>query len=98
MGVGAAARAYFGKDPLSICRWSEAATLAGMIKAPNNYSPVRQAGSAPAAAPRLGARADVGVGLDRRRASRGGDRRAPLEAAPQDVVVRRGAVLHRPGT
>ncbi|MEZ4588927.1 MAG: transglycosylase domain-containing protein [Gemmatimonadales bacterium] len=39
-GVGAAARYYFGKrlDDLSL---GEAATLAGMIQAPNRYSPIR---------------------------------------------------------
>ncbi len=39
VGVGAAARAYFGKDPDQLSL-AEAATLAGMIAAPANYSPV----------------------------------------------------------
>ncbi len=40
MGVGAAAWAYFGKEPerLDLC---EAAVLAGMIRSPGTYSPLR---------------------------------------------------------
>jgi penicillin-binding protein 1B len=38
-GVGAAARAYFGKDIHQVTP-AEAALLAGMIRAPNSYSPV----------------------------------------------------------
>jgi penicillin-binding protein 1B len=37
-GVGAAARAYFGKDPARLTA-GEAALLAGMLCAPNTYSP-----------------------------------------------------------
>ncbi|HEV8580181.1 MAG TPA: PBP1A family penicillin-binding protein [Thermoanaerobaculia bacterium] len=39
IGLGAAARAYFGKD-VSELSLAEAATLAGMIQAPGDYSPV----------------------------------------------------------
>lgn len=39
-GVGAAARFYFGRD-VSDLGLSEAALLAGMIQAPNHFSPVR---------------------------------------------------------
>jgi penicillin-binding protein 1B len=39
MGVGAASRAYFGKDPSQL-DLAEAATLAGMIRAPAVYSPL----------------------------------------------------------
>jgi penicillin-binding protein 1B len=39
MGMGAASRAYFGKDPSQI-DLAEAAMLAGMIRAPAVYSPV----------------------------------------------------------
>ena len=39
MGMGAASRAYFGKDPAQL-DLAEAATLAGMIRAPAAYSPV----------------------------------------------------------
>jgi penicillin-binding protein 1B len=39
IGLGAAARAYFGKDPASLSL-AEAATLAGMIRSPRDYSPV----------------------------------------------------------
>jgi penicillin-binding protein 1B len=38
MGMGAASRAYFGKDPGQV-DLAEAATLAGMIRAPAAYSP-----------------------------------------------------------
>jgi len=38
MGMGAASRAYFGKDPSQL-DLAEAATLAGMIRAPAVYSP-----------------------------------------------------------
>lgn len=38
-GVGAAARAYFGKEVHQVTL-AEAALLAGMIRAPNSYSPV----------------------------------------------------------
>src|SRR5258707_7239404 len=37
-GVGAASRAYFGKEVHQLTL-SEAALLAGMIRGPNNYSP-----------------------------------------------------------
>jgi len=39
MGMGAASRAYFGKDPGQL-DLAEAATLAGMIRAPASYSPL----------------------------------------------------------
>lgn len=39
-GVGAAARYYFGKDAADLTL-SESALLAGMIRAPNRYTPVR---------------------------------------------------------
>jgi penicillin-binding protein 1B len=39
MGMGAASRAYFGKDPGQLSL-AEAATLAGMIRAPAAYSPL----------------------------------------------------------
>jgi penicillin-binding protein 1B len=42
MGMGAASRAYFGKDPSQL-DLAEAATLAGMIRAPAVYSPATHA-------------------------------------------------------
>lgn len=39
MGVGAAARAYFGKDPADLTL-AESAVIAGMIRAPADYSPL----------------------------------------------------------
>ncbi len=44
-GVGAAARAYFGKEPSQLTL-GESALLAGMIRAPNNYSPTADPGRA----------------------------------------------------
>ncbi|HEV8150461.1 MAG TPA: PBP1A family penicillin-binding protein [Gemmatimonadales bacterium] len=44
-GVGAAARYYFGKDVHDITL-ADAALLAGMISAPNRYSPIRNPGAA----------------------------------------------------
>jgi penicillin-binding protein 1B len=41
-GVGAAARSYFGKE-IEKLTLGEAALLAGMIRAPNSYSPVQDA-------------------------------------------------------
>ncbi|MEO6259905.1 MAG: PBP1A family penicillin-binding protein [Thermoanaerobaculia bacterium] len=45
LGVGEAARFYFGK-PVAELNASEAALLAGMIRSPNNYSPFTHAESA----------------------------------------------------
>ena len=39
LGMGAASRAYFGKDPNQL-DLAEAATLAGIIRSPANYSPL----------------------------------------------------------
>lgn len=39
MGVGAASRAFFGKDPAQL-DLAEAALLAGVIRSPANYSPI----------------------------------------------------------
>jgi penicillin-binding protein 1B len=39
IGLGAASRAYFGKEPAAL-HLEEAATLAGMIRAPADYSPL----------------------------------------------------------
>jgi penicillin-binding protein 1B len=44
-GVGAGARYYFGKDPSELTL-GESALLAGMIQAPNRYTPVRNPGIA----------------------------------------------------
>jgi penicillin-binding protein 1B len=41
MGVGAASRAFFGKDPAQL-DLPEAALLAGVIRSPANYSPISQ--------------------------------------------------------
>ena len=43
IGLGAASRAYFGKDAAELSL-AEAATLAAMIRAPGDYSPVKDPG------------------------------------------------------
>ena len=63
-GVGEAARSYFGKE-VSDLDLAESATLAGMIRAPNAYSPVPQSRTGEAAA-RPRARADAGGRSHRR--------------------------------
>ncbi|HEV8631299.1 MAG TPA: transglycosylase domain-containing protein [Thermoanaerobaculia bacterium] len=85
-GIGAAARAYFGKEPAELTL-AEAATLAGMIQSPADYSPL----TAPAAAQ---ARRDrVLRRMARRhfvpRAEAAAARREPLVVRPLPVAGRR---------
>lgn len=71
-GVAAAARRYFGGTPRDLSLF-EAAILAGLLKAPSRYSPVRDANAAKARGIRvLGAMVDAGVlsGKDARAAQR----------------------------
>lgn len=86
IGVGAASRAYFGKDPEQL-DLPESATLAGMIQSPANYDPVRKPD-------RARVRRDwvldrmVGLGsLDKDRAERA--KAAPVSTAPERLVRRR---------
>lgn len=86
VGMGAAARAYFGKDASQLTL-AEAATLAGMIRAPAAYSP---AGHADRARERrnwvLHRLADLGR-VDKRRIDEA--LASPLVVAPEAVVRRR---------
>ena len=86
IGVGAASRAYFGKDPAQL-DLAEAATLAGMIQAPATYDPV----AAPERAERrrdwvLDRMVELGD-LDPARADR--VKAQPVRTAPEPVVRRR---------
>jgi penicillin-binding protein 1B len=86
MGVGAAAHGYFGK-PIDQITLGEAATIAGVIPAPNRLTPVRH----PEAA--LEARNKVlGLMLDQKLISEEAHRRAvglPLVTAPKGLEVDR---------
>jgi len=86
IGVGAASRAYFSKEPREL-DLAEAATLAALIRAPAHYSPVEHAD-------KVKERRDwvldrmVGLGwLDPERAERMKER--PVTADPHAVVRRR---------
>ncbi|HEX5759750.1 MAG TPA: PBP1A family penicillin-binding protein [Thermoanaerobaculia bacterium] len=86
IGLGAAARAYFGKDAAAL-RLEEAAILAGMIRAPANYSPLAH----PEAARRrrdwvLGRMAELGW-IEEDRAARLAA--LPLAARPRPASPRR---------
>ena len=92
-GIGAAARAYFGKDPAELTL-AEAATLAGMIQSPASYSPLTAARRR-TTAPRLGAGPD-GVAPDgdargrRRREGRAACSSPATGGRPPRALVRRG--------
>jgi len=86
MGVGAAARAYFGKDVEQLTL-PESAVLAGMISAPAVYSPIEHPD-------RCRERRDWVIGrmqklglVDAARAAR--ETAAPLAVAPEPIVKRR---------
>lgn len=86
MGVGAASRAYFGKDPHQL-DLGESALLAGMIRSPANYSPVARRD---AARRRRDQVLDLMVArgvVDAERAERA--QAGPVSAAPEPVVRRR---------
>ena len=70
LGVGAAAQSYWGKDARHL-GLAESALLAGMIRAPNRYSPAEHPERARAAA-RCRAAPDARARNDRRRDARGG--------------------------
>jgi penicillin-binding protein 1B len=86
IGFGAAARAYFGKDAAALTL-EEAATLAGMIQAPNDYSPVENPAEALArrnwVLQRMGELGWVSPERVRQAVA------APLATSPQRVVPRR---------
>lgn len=86
IGLGAAARAYFGKEPAEL-DLGEAATLAGMIPEPANLEPVKHAEAARAARDRVLARM---VELEWLAAAEAEPWLArPVAAHPQPVVRRR---------
>ncbi|MEW6337459.1 MAG: transglycosylase domain-containing protein [Acidobacteriota bacterium] len=86
VGVGAAARAFFGKDAADLTL-GEAATLAGMIASPGRTSPVDHPGRARQRRDWVLARmAALGwVGEEEARAASA----APLHAAPEPINPRR---------
>ncbi len=86
IGVGAASRAFFGKDPAQL-DLPEAALLAGMIRSPASYSPIRH----PDAAKRrrnmvLDRMVETGA-LDAAHAEQA--KAQPVRVAPEPVVHRR---------
>ncbi len=86
IGLGAASRAYFGKDARAL-RLEEAATLAGMIRAPATYSPLAH----PEAAVErrnwvLGRMVELGW-IERERAA--GLAALPLAVSPEPAAPRR---------
>jgi len=86
IGVGAASRAYFGKDPDQL-DLPESATLAGMIQSPANYDPVRKPDRAKVRRDWVLDRM-VGLGsIDEGRAERA--KAEPVRTAPERLVRRR---------
>ena len=86
-GVGAASRSFFGKD-IERLTLGEAATLAGIIRAPNTYSPVHQ----PARA-----RDRRNVVLRQMRDLRMLDDKRLAQASQERLVVQRGPVINALG-
>jgi penicillin-binding protein 1B len=86
IGLGAAARGYFGKDPAELSL-AEAATLAGMIRSPGEYSPLAHPERAMEERNHvLGRMADLGwITKDRARAAQA----EPLTTAPESFESRR---------
>ncbi|HET9212814.1 MAG TPA: PBP1A family penicillin-binding protein [Thermoanaerobaculia bacterium] len=86
LGVGAASRAYFGKDPGQL-DLAEAATIAGMIPSPANYSPATHPDRAKERRDWvLGRLAKLGL-VPQERVDRA--LREPVVVAPEPVVRRR---------
>ncbi|MGD2114301.1 MAG: PBP1A family penicillin-binding protein [Acidobacteriota bacterium] len=86
IGVGAASRAYFGKDPNQL-DLPESALLAGMIQAPAHYDPTRNPERARDRRNWVLERMVALGSLDRARADRA--RGEPVRTAPEPVVRRR---------
>jgi len=86
MGMGAASRAYFGKDPGQL-DLAEAATLAGMIRAPAAYSPLAHPEKAKERRDWVLERMRKLRLADGERIDRALDR--PVSTAPEPVVRRR---------
>jgi penicillin-binding protein 1B len=86
LGIGAASRAYFGKDAGQL-DLSEAATLAGVIRSPANYSPLTHPDRARTRRDWvLGRMADLKLITPERLATA---LQAPMTVAPEPVVRRR---------
>jgi len=86
IGVGAASRAYFGKDPNQL-DLPEAALVAGMIQSPANYDPVRKPDRAKVRRDWVLDRMVELGSLDASRAERA--KAEPVRTAPEPVVRRR---------
>jgi penicillin-binding protein 1B len=86
-GVGAAARSFFGKDVERITV-GEAATLAGIIRAPNTYSPVQHPERA---------RERRNVVLRQMRDLQMLDDKQLAQASQERLVVQRGTVINALG-
>ena len=86
-GVGAAARSFFGKD-IERLTLGEAATLAGIIRAPNTYSPVHHPERA---------RERRNVVLRQMRDLRMLDDKRLAQASQERLVVQRGPVINALG-
>ncbi len=85
-GVGAASRSFFGKD-IERLTLGEAATLAGIIRAPNTYSPVQHPERA---------RERRNVVLRQMRDRQMLDDKRLAQASQERLVVQRGPVDQRP--
>jgi penicillin-binding protein 1B len=86
-GVGAASRSFFGKD-IERLTLGEAATLAGIIRAPNTYSPVQHPERA---------RERRNVVLRQMRDLRMLDDKRLAQASQERLVVQRGTVINALG-
>ena len=86
-GVGAASRSFFGKD-IERLTLGEAATLAGIIRAPNTYSPVQHPERA---------RERRNVVLRQMRDLRMLDDKGLAQASQERLVVQRGTVINALG-
>ena len=86
-GVGAASRSFFGKD-IERLTLGEAATLAGIIRAPNTYSPVQHPDRA---------RERRNVVLRQMRDLRMLDDKRLAQASQERLVVQRGTVINALG-
>ncbi len=86
IGVGAASRAFFGKNPEQL-ELPEAALLAGMIRSPANYSPIRHPEAAARRRNQVLARMVETGAIDAARAERA--EAQPVRVAPEPVVHRR---------
>ncbi len=86
IGVGAASRAFFGKDPRQL-DLPESALLAGMIRSPANYSPIRHPDAAKRRRDQVLDRMVKTGAIDAARAEKA--KAQPVRVAPEPVVHRR---------